>query len=183
MSLKAKLVSTIAAFCMVICLLSVGIWAAQTGTVNVGGSVSFVASDVDVTIELVSVTGAGAAGEAYTKTAIEWDATDAGETLTESWTDMVFAFQKAADGSLGDIQITIKVTNNSTERAVNVATSATMTADKHDASVTVAASAGSQIAAEGNASYTFTLSTTKDGNSTVATSEWTGSLVITNVAG
>lgn len=179
MSLKAKLVSTIAAFCMVICLLSVGIWAANTGTVNVGGSVSFVAKDVDVTISLVSVTGAGDAGDAYAKDDITWNAATEG-TLSASWTDMVFAFQKAANGTLGDIVITINVKNNSAERPVNVTAAAQMT-EGADTSVSVVAATTGQIAATEDKDFTFTIHTTKDGNSTIATSAWTGSLVIENV--
>jgi hypothetical protein len=178
MSLKAKLVSTIAAFCMVICLLSVGIWAANTGTVNVGGSVNFVAEDVNVKIELLDVVGAGKAGDDYAKEAIEWDATDVG-TLSADWTDMVFAFQKADDGSLGDIVITIKVTNLSEERAVSVAPTAAMS-EGADEDVDVTFTGATSIAAKGNEVYTITISTTKTGNDTVATSAWTGSLVITN---
>ena len=51
MSLKAKLATTIAALCMVICLLTVGVWAANKATVGLKGTVSFVANDVAVTID------------------------------------------------------------------------------------------------------------------------------------
>ena len=51
MSLKAKLFTTVAALCMVICLLTVGVWAANKATVGLKGTVSFVAKDVAVTID------------------------------------------------------------------------------------------------------------------------------------
>lgn len=50
MSLKAKLTTTIAALCMVICLLSVGVWAATQATVNFNGTVSFQLKDVQVSV-------------------------------------------------------------------------------------------------------------------------------------
>ena len=52
MSLKAKLISTIAAFCLVISLLFVGVFAANNVSIQMGGQVTFTATDVygDVTI-------------------------------------------------------------------------------------------------------------------------------------
>ncbi len=52
MSLKAKLISTISAFCLVLALLVVGVFAAQSATIQLGGTVSFTATAVvgDVTI-------------------------------------------------------------------------------------------------------------------------------------
>ena len=114
MSLKAKLVSTIAAICMVICLLSVGIWAASTGTVNVGGTVSFTASDVDVTIT-ATVNGAKTTGQTKTVT---WSAANTEETLTADWSNLTLDFVKGSD-----IEIVLEITNNSVERSVGVAIS------------------------------------------------------------
>lgn len=126
MSLKVKLISTIAAVCMVICLLSVGIWAASVGTVNVGGTVSFVAEDVDVTIT-ATVTGSKTTGQTRT---ITWDAGTAynadgededdvaNDALVADWTDLVLDFQKNTP-----IVIEITITNNSEQRSVGVAIS------------------------------------------------------------
>ena len=50
MSLKAKLTTTLAALCMVICLLSVGVWAATQATVNFSGTVTFELRDVQVSV-------------------------------------------------------------------------------------------------------------------------------------
>ncbi len=169
MSLKAKLVSTIAAFCMVICLLSVGIWAANTGTVNVGGTVSFVASDVDVSIYGVVGTEAAEA-EAITTEIVTWNAASEG-TLTEDWTNAL-NFTKGED-----IVISLKVVNNSEQRSVAV----TLTDDGTTATnYTHTPSAGSTIEAEGVAVYTITLSVT-DWNKLV-TGNLSYDLVVTNVA-
>jgi len=46
MSIKRKLITTIALFCLTIALIAVGIWAAGTGVVSIGGSVGFEAEDV-----------------------------------------------------------------------------------------------------------------------------------------
>ncbi|MBO5022353.1 MAG: hypothetical protein J6C53_02615 [Clostridia bacterium] len=150
MSLKAKLVSTIAAFCMVICLLSVGIWAASTGTVNVGGTVSFTATDVDVTIYGVVGTAAADA-EDITTEIVTWDAASTGDTLTEDWTNAL-NFTKGQD-----IVISLKVVNNNEERAVTV----TLVDDETAATnYTHTPSAGSSIAAGQSAVYTITLKVT-----------------------
>ena len=56
MSLKAKLVSSVAAFCLVLALLVVGILAVPSATINMGGSISFQATDVNATVN-ITVTG------------------------------------------------------------------------------------------------------------------------------
>ncbi|MBO5022636.1 MAG: hypothetical protein J6C53_04110, partial [Clostridia bacterium] len=50
MRLKTKLYSVIMAFCLMLSLLAVGVWAVNTGTVNIGGTVSFIATDIYATI-------------------------------------------------------------------------------------------------------------------------------------
>lgn len=122
MNSKAKLISTIAAICMVLVLLVGGIWAASTATVNVGGSVSFNANDVKVT-----VTGKveGAKVNTWTKE-VTWDETNSETTLTANWTDLNLEFVKSTDGQgaltgeLDDIVITITITNLDEQRALNV---------------------------------------------------------------
>ena len=69
MKIKAKLVSTIAAACLVIALLVTGVWAVSTASVTLGGSISFSATNVHATIE-GSITGAA---ETVSITPIEYD--------------------------------------------------------------------------------------------------------------
>lgn len=114
MGLKAKLVSTIAAICMVICLLSVGVWAASTATVNLGGTVSFTAKDVQATVKLVSISGTE--NDAQTKTDATFDAETQDSAATVNWNDLALTFKDKNT----PIVITIKVINNNTQRALNV---------------------------------------------------------------
>ena len=184
MSLKAKLVSTIAAFCMVICLLSVGIWAANSGTVNLGGSVSFTATDVNVRVEYVGMEGGTGT---YSHAAIEWNSSDE-PTADDKFEGMNFGFKKSETNAAvyADIVITIKVTNLSKERGVNVAIDADKTeAAGNDASVSVVATGAPSIdkatTDEGLSQlYTITIKTTKDTNQSVAATAWAGTLTITN---
>ena len=46
MSLKMKLVSTVSAFMLVLGLLIMGVFAGPTAKINLGGSISFKATDV-----------------------------------------------------------------------------------------------------------------------------------------
>ena len=50
MTLKTKLISAIVAFVMVASLMMVGILASPTVTMQMGGNVSFTATDLQVTI-------------------------------------------------------------------------------------------------------------------------------------
>ena len=111
MNSKAKLISTIAAICMVLVLLVGGIWAASSGTVTIGGTVSFSAQDVDVKITGV-VTGASTASTPELDP-IRWNAATANnkdgnsnledglEDLQAAWDLGELQFTKAAaDGKL-----------------------------------------------------------------------------------
>ena len=51
MTLKVKLTSTIAAFVLVLGLLIMGVFASPTATINLGGSISFKATDVHATVQ------------------------------------------------------------------------------------------------------------------------------------
>ncbi len=50
MSTKVRLISAISMFCLVLSLMMVGVWAVQSATVNVGGTVTFNAKDIYATI-------------------------------------------------------------------------------------------------------------------------------------
>ena len=127
MSLRAKLATTIAALCMVICLLTVGVWAANKATVNINGSVSFVANDVHATVSAVSsgTTEATKKSDSVTfncsSTAAEGD--NKGETDTFDFSGMIFA-NKTEDivititvSNLGERALTAKVSQGTVENA------------------------------------------------------------------
>lgn len=109
MKLKAKLISTIAAFAMVLCLTIVGVWAAATVTVNVTGTVSYTATDVDATVT-GAITGINETGKSFTKTFNAASTENSGE-----WDLSGITFVKNQD-----VVITLTVTNNSTERPLGV---------------------------------------------------------------
>lgn len=107
MKLKAKLISTIAAFAMVLCLTIVGVWAATTVTVNVTGTVSYTAKDVNAEVT-GSITGVvGAEGKTYSHT---FNAATPDEQATDSWDLTGLTFVKNQP-----VVITLNVKNNSTE--------------------------------------------------------------------
>ena len=116
MSLKAKLATTIAALCMVICLLTVGVWAASTAKVNVSGTVSFVASDINAVIT-GSTTGAKVN---KTNDPIATYTGSEEEGVQNPWTvgDLSFNDKNSV------IKVTITVKNTNVERDITAAFSA-----------------------------------------------------------
>lgn len=142
MKLKAKLATTCAAFCLILCLTIVGVWSVATANIPMGGSVGFTASDVDATIS-GSFTGIS---EQHDLTALKLDASTtnvasvAGYGTWQNW-DLNFA-DKAQD-----IVLTITVTNNSTERAID----ATFTDSSSSNNIAISLAGGD---AAGSASYT-----------------------------
>ena len=114
MSLKAKLATTIAALCMVICLLTVGVWAAQSATVTLKGKVSFVADDV-----YVKVLGKAEGSEEADKNMVpeaEIAAFNADSATDNSDWAPSLTFSKKGE----TITVTITVQNLSTEREVEL---------------------------------------------------------------
>lgn len=111
MSLKAKLFSSIAAFALVACLLIVGVFAVSPANVNMGGNISFTASDVMATIN-GSVSGVS---PAVTLDTITFDETDTEATKTWTEKDLTFASKTS------QITFDITITNDSLERAFTVA--------------------------------------------------------------
>ena len=116
MSLRAKLATTIAALCMVICLLTVGVWAASTAKVNVSGTVSFTATDINATIT-GSTTGAK---ENKTNVPIATYTGSETDGVESPWAvgDLVF------ENKASVIKVTITVTNTNVERDITAAFSA-----------------------------------------------------------
>ena len=115
MKLKAKLISTIAAACLVIALLVTGVWAVSTASVTLGGSISFSATNVHATI---AGTIDGAVSSETIET-LEYNSTTnesdpAFVSKLDTWSqDLVF-------DSNNLITMSITVTNLSTERSLFV---------------------------------------------------------------
>ena len=138
MSLKAKLVSTVAAFVMVLALMVVGVLAASSATVNLGGSISFTSDHVLATVSVsvsgseqdATVNGTGDYTHSFTSSTAAPNNTWAKDDI-----DLSFASQDT------DIVIKITVKNDSTERAL------TLTAE------TLPGVTGSNIGLKGNVQY------------------------------
>ena len=190
MTTKAKLVSTIAAFCLVLALMVVGVLAASSATVDLGGSISFTASDVVAT---VSVSASGSAEDATVNgTGAYTESFDSTDNPTASWTkndiNLTFASKDAP------IVITITVQNDSDERALTL-TAATLPSvtgdninlkslqyDMNDADApknltteAVTVPAGEKV------EIIMTISIT-DANASVTGSSWTADFTLANVA-
>ena len=88
MSLKTKLVSTISAICMVLALLTVGVWAVSTASVTLGGSVSFTADNIHARVT-GSVTGTQ---ETISLTELNYSADSAPTTELDSWANKQTSF-------------------------------------------------------------------------------------------
>ena len=114
MKLKAKLVTTCAAFCLILCLTIVGVWSVATANIPMGGSVGFTASDVDATIS-GSFTGIS---DPQNLTTLKLDANTKDVTSVDGYTTWQNWTLNFADKTQG-IVLTITVTNDNTERAID----------------------------------------------------------------
>ena len=151
MKLKAKLISTIAAFAMVLCLTIVGVWAAASVTVSVTGTVSYTATDVDATVT-GTITGINET-KSFTK---EFSA-DIADT-SGAWDLSGITFVKNQS-----VVITLNVKNNSTERPLQ----ATLASNGGPTGTNTTAALGATTEATINAGedkdFTFTINV-KDWN-------------------
>ena len=116
MSLKKKLVTTIGMFCMTIALLMVGVWAVSSTQIEIGGTISFNASNVNA---IVTGSITGASGGDITPNQLVYSSEDSPslDDLNTWKNDLVFD----KDGT--DIVMTINVENKSDERALYVSIS------------------------------------------------------------
>lgn len=148
MKLKAKLISTIAAFAMVLCLTIVGVWAAASVTVSVTGTVSYTATDVDATVT-GTITGINETGKNFSKTFNAASTDNSG-----AWDLSGITFVKNQD-----VVITLTVQNNSTERPLQAILAKNGEATGTNVTATLGEPATSIIAAGGDktASFTFTI--------------------------
>lgn len=116
MKLKAKLATTCAAFCLVLCLTIVSVWAVATGSnVPMGGTVGFTADDVEATIS-GSITGISGTQnlatlnlDAETENVEDVD----GYSTWQGWT-LNFA------DKFEDIVLTITIKNENSKRPIEV---------------------------------------------------------------
>ena len=174
MSLKAKLASTIAAVCMVICLLSVGIFAATTAKISLSGSVSFVAQDVDVS---VAATVSGAAVNTWKESGVITPAATEGATVLP-WEVDELQFVKNGD-DLNDIVISLEITNNGS-KSVSV-TAADDTAKANGEGIEVSYDAKLTIAATETKVYKITISA-PNGSGDSVTANWAAIVTLTTAA-
>lgn len=115
MKLRVKLVSTIAAFCLVLCLTIVGVWAVSSATVSMGGNISFTATDVNARVSgsFANATSAPTLTElVFNGSETAADASDVTGIGTWSGWNMTFSGKEA-------VTLTITVTNTNTQRALN----------------------------------------------------------------
>ena len=148
MKLKAKLISTIAAFAMVLCLTIVGVWAAATVTVSVTGTVSYTATDVDATVT-GTITGIN-----ETKSFKKDFSADIADT-SGAWDLSGITFVKNQD-----VVITLNVKNNSTERPLQATLANSGGATGTNTTAALGATTDATINAGDDVDFTFTIHVT-----------------------
>lgn len=153
MKLKAKLISTIAAFAMVLCLTIVGVWAAATVTVSVTGTVSYTATDVDAEVT-GTITGINETDKNFSTTFNAASTENSG-----AWDLSGITFVKNQT-----VLITLTVKNKSTERPLKATlanrggeTGTNTTAALGETTTSIIAASGEPV------SFTFTINV-KDWN-------------------
>ncbi len=110
MTLRTKLISCIVAFVMVASLMLVSIFASPTITMQMGGNVSFTATDLQVTIS-DGVLANGTLEDSENKMqGVKIDAYNDGATELATWTNLNLTFNENGE----DMTITFTITNNST---------------------------------------------------------------------
>ena len=116
MTYKAKLITSICAFFLVLALLAAGVWAAKTVNISIGGKVNFTATSVYCNVDGVIE---GSKEGTQTLTQLHFEADDGNNiTATGSWTpDLNFVDEGTNMGQ--DITMTITITNLAT-RGLNV---------------------------------------------------------------
>ena len=168
MSLKVKLFSCIAAFVLVLSMLFVGVYAAQSVELNVGGNVSFTASSVyaDITGSYVGTVEHPSTAQSLTPINIDAEDEDGEVSMPSDWTSMPLNF----DSSASPITVTITIENLATDRAIAVS----LTDNTDITGVSVARTYNSSSFSDNTSSqtitggqtgtFTFTLSVTSQNN-------------------
>lgn len=149
MKLKAKLVSTIAAFCLVLCLTIVGVWAVTSATVTMGGNISFTATDVNATVTFNEFTGVSVAP---TPEKLVYNGTEESSTPSSgdvsTWSDWNLTFSDK--GTPAVLKFTIANTHGQNDLKVKFTDSSNLTAKTNNCTIAVTDNnAGDVTAAEG----------------------------------
>ena len=110
MSLKAKLISTISAFVLILTIVIVGVWAATQANIAIGGTVNFQATNVYAKVT-GTVTGMDSNPTLPTLTFSEGEGASQ-EPDIEKWSNLDLLFNSSAT----PIEISVTVENLSTER-------------------------------------------------------------------
>ena len=114
MSLKVKLLSCIGALVLVVCCLLVGVYAAQTAQVSMGGTVSFTADTVYATIR-GTISGTNTTPQTLPNIDIEYNSPTKIDMPGE-WQNMILDFTDAGT----NIVVTIYIDNKATDRGIDV---------------------------------------------------------------
>lgn len=111
MSLKTKLMSSISMFCLTIAMLLVGVWAVSSTSIEIGGKITFTATNVNAKVS-GSITGSSAG--TITPTTLEYSSsTSPSTTALNAWkNDLSFDENGTA------IVYTITIQNLSSERSL-----------------------------------------------------------------
>ena len=109
MSTKVKLVSLISAFVLVLAIMMVAVMAVPTVTLNIGGNISFTATDLQVTISQGVLANGTLEDSANKMQGVKIDAYDDGAEELATWTNLNLAFNESGE----DMTITFTITNNS----------------------------------------------------------------------
>lgn len=123
MSFKIKLVSCLSAFIIVVSVMLVAVFAATNVTLNIGGNVSFTATATQATISQGVVSNGTLADSANKMHEIVIDAENDGATAIATWSGLELTFNENGQ----DMTITFDITNNHTERDLQVSISNTIT--------------------------------------------------------
>ena len=183
MSLKAKLVSSVAAFCLVLALLVVGILAVPSATINMGGSITFDAQDVVATVTVTS-TGATTNLNLTGDSAIKFDSTTTEATVDRDALNLAFASKTQ------DIVITVTITNDSDENMTVTPTLPTVdgsgvgiaTTEKNGEETAAAATATAKTVTAGDSIvYTITISMTEGAANNNISATWDAAFVLARV--
>lgn len=112
MTYKAKLITSICAFFLVLALLAAGVWAAKTVDISIGGTVNFTATSVYCTVT-------GEVENAKTNPTLPQLDFSADTNPTATWSPTDLSFQDEGTNMGQDITMTITITNLAT-RGLNV---------------------------------------------------------------
>ena len=110
MSTRVKLVSLISAFVLVLAIMMVAVMAVPTVTLNIGGNISFTATDLQVTISQGVLANGTLEDSANKMQGVKIDAYDDGAEELATWTNLNLTFNESGE----DMTITFTITNNST---------------------------------------------------------------------